>query len=113
MGNKDIEFVVQRRYFLERFFIQLSQIEYLTNSEEMKIFARPEIFGDNVDIDKQLIKVPKLNQDDMLNTYKKALNLDTEQIEVQRNKVSENVEKLEQTQYFLRNLLSQYTLLKK
>jgi hypothetical protein len=54
IGNKDIEFIVERRYFLERFFIQISSIDYLKNSLEMKIFIRPEILGENVDIDKFL-----------------------------------------------------------
>ena len=52
VGNKDIEFVIERRYFLERFFMQLSEIDYLQNTEEMKIFARPEIVGGNSDVDK-------------------------------------------------------------
>ena len=43
MGNKDIEFVVERRYYLERFFMQIADIEYLRTSEEMKVFVRPEI----------------------------------------------------------------------
>ena len=43
MGNKDIEFVVERRYYLERFFMQLADIEYLRTSDEVKIFIRPEI----------------------------------------------------------------------
>jgi hypothetical protein len=54
IGNKDIEFIVERRYFLERFFIQISSIDYLKNSLEMKIFIRPEILGEIVDIDKFL-----------------------------------------------------------
>jgi hypothetical protein len=29
VGNKDIEFVIERRYFLKRFFMQLSEIDYL------------------------------------------------------------------------------------
>jgi hypothetical protein len=51
VGNKDIEFVIERMYFLERFFMKLSTIDYLRNSEELKIFARPEILG--LDLDKQ------------------------------------------------------------
>jgi hypothetical protein len=39
-------------YFLERFFMQLSEIKILRNSEEMKIFARPELVGGNSDVDK-------------------------------------------------------------
>lgn len=52
VGNKDIEFVIERRYFLERFFLQLSTIDYLRGVTEMQIFARPEILGGTNDVDK-------------------------------------------------------------
>jgi hypothetical protein len=52
VGNKDIEFVIERMYFLERFFMKLSEVEYLKNSEEMRIFARPEITNSNLDCEK-------------------------------------------------------------
>lgn len=64
MGNKDIDFVVERRYFLERFFMQISDIEYLKTSEEMKLFIRPEInvitsnMG-KIDIEKALMKMTR------------------------------------------------------
>jgi sorting nexin-1/2 len=52
VGNKDIDFVIERRYFLERFFLQLSTINYLRKVKEMEIFARPEIVGGSMDVDK-------------------------------------------------------------
>lgn len=52
VGNKDIEFVIERMYFLERFFMMLSDVDYLKNCEEMRIFARPEITNSNLDTEK-------------------------------------------------------------
>ena len=34
VGNKDVRFIIERRYFLERFILQLSRIPYLVESHE-------------------------------------------------------------------------------
>ena len=34
VGNKDFKFILERRYYLERFFLKLSSAEYLINSKE-------------------------------------------------------------------------------
>lgn len=34
VGNKDVRFIIERRYFLERFILQLSQIGILVESNE-------------------------------------------------------------------------------
>ena len=81
MGNKDIEFVVERRYFLERFFMQISEIEYLKSSEEMRIFIRPELNGLNTDVDKSLLKMNKPTVNDLIPLYKKSFKLTDKTIE--------------------------------
>lgn len=78
VGNKDIEFVIERRYFLERFFMQLSEIPYLIDTFEMKIFARPEIIGGNGDVDKQLAKVPKHSLADLREIYQRMFSFTDE-----------------------------------
>jgi hypothetical protein len=50
VGNKDVKFIVERRYFLERFLKQISQFSFLVNSEEFRIFARPELTGGHPDV---------------------------------------------------------------
>ena len=35
VGNKDIEFVLERMYFLERFMMKLSDVSFLKNGPEM------------------------------------------------------------------------------
>ena len=37
MGNKDIEFVIERMYFLERFMLNISEIDHLKKCDEMKM----------------------------------------------------------------------------
>ena len=34
VGNKDVRFIIERRYYLERFILQLSQIPSLVESNE-------------------------------------------------------------------------------
>jgi sorting nexin-1/2 len=61
VGNKDIKFIIERRYYLERFLKKVSGLHYFINSEEFRIFARPEFTGGNSDIEKQLQKLPKVS----------------------------------------------------
>lgn len=41
MGNKDIIFLQERRFYLERFLRKLSQYDFIINGEEFQVFARP------------------------------------------------------------------------
>lgn len=50
-----MKFIIDRRYYLERFLRKLSKYDFLINSEEFIIFSRP-----NGDIEKSLLKIPKL-----------------------------------------------------
>jgi len=52
VGNKDVKFILERRYFLERFLKQLSRTPFLINSEDFRIFTRPEFAGGHSDIEK-------------------------------------------------------------
>jgi sorting nexin-1/2 len=40
MGNKDDNFVEERRALLERFMKEIAKFDYLTNSKEFSVFAR-------------------------------------------------------------------------
>jgi sorting nexin-1/2 len=43
VGNKDVKFILERRYYLERFFLKLSSADYLVNSREFRAFTRPKV----------------------------------------------------------------------
>lgn len=118
MGNKDIEFVVERRYYLERFFMQVADIEHLRTSEEMKVFIRPELTvtssqAATIDIDKALLKLSRPSPGKLLAIYKKAFKLTDKIIEEQKLAQNENCEKLEQTLQLMKILNNNYCLLKK
>lgn len=38
VGNKDIEFILERRFFLERFYLQIGDLPHLLMSDEVKAF---------------------------------------------------------------------------
>lgn len=40
MGNTDMGFIIERRFFLDRFLSLVSEIDYLAFSEEFKAFLR-------------------------------------------------------------------------
>ena len=56
VGNKDVHFIIERRYFLERFILQLSLIKPLIESSEFQTFMRPrpQVASEVPDIEKLL-----------------------------------------------------------
>ncbi len=55
IGNKDMKFIIERRYYLERFLRKIAKYDFLLNSDEFTMFSRP-----NGEIEKLLSKIPKL-----------------------------------------------------
>ena len=60
-GNKDLVFIQERRYYLERFLRKLSHFGYIINGPEFQIFCRPP--GPNVEA--QLKKLPEMSSQDL------------------------------------------------
>ena len=48
VGNKEMEFIVERRFFLERFYLQIGDMPHLLNSEEVKAFLRLDSQPDGI-----------------------------------------------------------------
>ena len=72
MGNKDIIFLQERRFYLERFLRKISQYDFIINSEEFLAFSRPQ--GTNIEGQlKALVKMSSSQTYDRLsvatNTY--------------------------------------------
>jgi hypothetical protein len=42
IGNKDVKFIIERRYYLERFYMQMSRYDYLIYNPEWQVFCRPK-----------------------------------------------------------------------
>lgn len=50
-----MKFIIERRYYLERFLRKCAKYDFLINSEEFLVFSRP-----NGEIEKQLQRLPRL-----------------------------------------------------
>jgi len=57
MGNKDIIFLQERRFYLERFMRKLSAYDFIVNSEEFLLFSRPQ----GLDVEKSMGKMVKMS----------------------------------------------------
>jgi len=53
IGAKELRFITERRFYLERFLRKSANLQFLINCEEFLIFSRP-----NGDIEKNLGKLP-------------------------------------------------------
>ncbi len=113
VGNKDVFFIVERRYFLERFLKQMSQFSILLNSEEFRIFARPELTGGHPDIQAQLSKLSKLSSDDISKRFYDGFGMNDVMFKAAADKQQDYEYSLKEFDGFLKKLLVQYKALRK
>ena len=62
----DSKIIENRQKLLNKFCLCLFEFPFLRDSEEMKIFLKPEL----QDIKKELVKIPEQNSEKLLNKYK-------------------------------------------
>jgi len=74
MGNKDIVFLQERRFYLERYMRKLSSYEFIIDGEEFQVFARPQ----GLDVEKSLSKLVKLSSSQLFERLQNATMIDTE-----------------------------------
>ncbi len=70
IGNKDLKFINERRFYLERFLKKVSVFEFLLNSQEFLIFSRP-----SGDVEKLLGNLPKSSTVDVVEKYREQLKI--------------------------------------
>ena len=68
IGNKDIKFINERRFYLERFLKKMSQFKFILDSKEFLCFSRPAVS----DIEKQLNQLPKITTSDVVDRIRDA-----------------------------------------
>ena len=71
IGGKDVKFINERRFYLERFLKKLSAFPYIINSEEFKVFSRPQ-----ADIDKALSKLPAISYGEIVERMRLSLEVE-------------------------------------
>jgi sorting nexin-1/2 len=71
IGNKDVKFINERRFYLERFLKKMAAFPFLINSKEFLIFSRP-----TGDIDKLLGAVPKSTPNEQVDQMRQSLSIE-------------------------------------
>lgn len=66
LGNKDLVFLQERRYYLERFLRKLARFDFIIESQEFQLFSRPN----GIDVEKGLNRLPKLGAGSMYDRMK-------------------------------------------
>jgi hypothetical protein len=71
IGNKEVKFIYERKFYLERFLRKCARYDYLINSEEMKVFARPG----TGDLEKMLDKLIKPSTSKLIESLHEITNV--------------------------------------
>lgn len=70
IGRYETKFLQERRYFLERFLRKCGNYDFIINSEEFLVFARP-----NGDVEKVLQRMTKLSASTLIERYHRGLDI--------------------------------------
>ena len=73
VGKEDERFIEERRELLNRFMKEISKHDYITSSQEFKVFSRGK-----GDIDKLIEKLPKQTPMEILEKYRNNFKIDEE-----------------------------------
>lgn len=87
MGNKEDLYIQERWYLLNRFIQELSIIEYLWKSDEVKAFIRPTL-----EVEKSLVLMPKLSTDQTLQWIMTHLSWDEQTTGEWQSKYNEQIQ---------------------
>ena len=64
-GNKENQFVEERKTFLDKFIKEICRLPYLAESVEFQTFLRPQS-----DVEKALENLPRMTTDEMLSRFR-------------------------------------------
>ena len=68
IGNKEVKFIYERKFYLERFLRKCAKFDFLINSEEFRIFARPS----SGDLEKMLERLPRIPYGTMIERFREV-----------------------------------------
>ena len=71
MGNKEVKFINERRFYLERWLKKLAAYPFVLNSKEFLCFSRPQ-----GDIDKSLGSMTKIASNEIVDRLRENLNIE-------------------------------------
>lgn len=71
IGNKEVKFIYERKFYLERFLRKCARYDFLINSEEFRIFARPS----SGDVEKMLDRLPRIPSGTLIEKVREVTNV--------------------------------------
>jgi len=71
IGNKEVKFIYERKFYLERFLRKCAKYDFIINSEEFRIFARPS----SGDVEKMLDRLPRIPYGTMIERTREVANI--------------------------------------
>ena len=83
MGNKDIVFLQERRFYLERYLRKLSTYEFIIEGEEFQVFARPQ----GLDVEKSLSRLVKMSSSQLVERIQNAIQVDPDSMTQQEKNI--------------------------
>jgi len=113
IGNKDLVFIQERRFYLEQFLRKMTAFPFIIEGEEWQTFARPQ---SGVNIEKSLGNMGMLTSQQMYDRIKEAVGVndamyDMTEKETFKNRITEYtffVKKIEPYLKYLKNELAQF-----
>jgi sorting nexin-1/2 len=78
IGNRDVKFIIERRYFLERFYMQMSRYDYLIYGPEWALFCHPREGPKEGDLATQLKTLQPPSYLQMLHNFMVVFNIDAD-----------------------------------
>ena len=71
IGNKELKFLNERRFYLERFLKKMAPFEFILNSVEFQHFSRPQ-----GEVEKLLNSLPAMTSSEIVERLQTSLNIE-------------------------------------
>jgi hypothetical protein len=107
IGNKEVKFIYERKFYLERFLRKCAKYDFIINSEEFRIFARPG----SGDIEKMLDRLPRIPSGTMIERTREVTNVQERMFDFADKERFNNV--VTEFSFFAKKVLLQLKTLKR
>lgn len=97
-NNKDVKFLNERRFYLEKFWRRLAREEYIIETEEFKTFVRP-----NGEIKALLAKMPKPTAEELCEKYRTTFGINEKEYDLEDINKFKNI--IEEFTYFKKKVI--------
>lgn len=107
IGNKEVKFIYERKFYLERFLRKCARYDFIINSDEFKIFSRPG----SGDLEKMLERLPRIPSGTMIERIREVTNVNERMFDFADKERFNNI--VTEFSFFGKKVLLQMKTLKK